>query len=103
MDVARSISEGLARECVAMQLNGDLLDLAASIDQDASIRLITSRDPEALDILRHSAAHVMAQAVLRVYPDAKLTIGPAVEDGFYYDIDMQPVSAKDRGRNKKDC
>ena len=95
MDVARSISEGLARECVAMQLNGDLLDLAASIDQDASIRLITSRDPEALDILRHSAAHVMAQAVLRVYPDAKLTIGPAVEDGFYYDIDMQPVSEDD--------
>jgi threonyl-tRNA synthetase len=95
MEVARSISEGLARECVAMQLNGDLLDLAASIDQDASIRLITSRDPEALDILRHSAAHVMAQAVLRVYPDAKLTIGPAVEDGFYYDIDMQPVSEDD--------
>ena len=95
MEVARSISEGLARECVAMQLNGDLLDLAASIDQDASMRLITSRDPEALDILRHSAAHVMAQAVLRVYPDAKLTIGPAGEDGFYYDIDMQPVSEDD--------
>ncbi len=95
LDVARSISDGFARECVAMQLNGDLVDLTATIDHDVSLRLITSKDPEALEILRHSAAHVMAQAVLRVYPDAKLTIGPAVEDGFYYDIDMQPVSKDD--------
>ncbi len=95
MDVARSISDGFARECVAMQLNGDLVDLNATIDHDVSLRLITSKDPEALDILRHSAAHVMAQAVLRVFKDAKLTIGPAVEDGFYYDIDMQPVSEDD--------
>ncbi|MBW2410724.1 MAG: threonine--tRNA ligase, partial [Deltaproteobacteria bacterium] len=95
MDVARSISDGFARECVAMQLNGDLVDLNATIDHDVSLRLLTSKDPEALEILRHSAAHVMAQAVLRVYPDAKLTIGPAVEDGFYYDIDMQPVSEDD--------
>ncbi len=95
LDVARSISDGFARECVAMQLNGDLVDLTATIDHDVSLRLITSKDPEALDILRHSAAHVMAQAVLRVFKDAKLTIGPAVEDGFYYDIDMQPVSKDD--------
>ena len=95
MDVARSISDGFARECVAMQLNGDLVDLNATIDHDVSLRLITSKDPEALDILRHSEAHVMAQAVLRVFKDAKLTIGPAVEDGFYYDIDMQPVSEDD--------
>ena len=78
-----------------MQLNGDLVDLTKIIDHDAKIRLITSKDPEALDILRHSAAHVMAQAVLRVFKDAKLTIGPAVEEGFYYDIDMQPVSEDD--------
>lgn len=78
-----------------MQLNGDLVDLSATIDHDVDLRFITSKDPEALDILRHSAAHVMAQAVLRVFKDAKLTIGPAVEDGFYYDIDMQPVSEED--------
>ena len=78
-----------------MQLNGDLVDLTKIIDHDAKIRLITSKDPEALDILRHSAAHVMAQAVLRVFQDAKLTIGPAVQEGFYYDIDMQPVSDDD--------
>ena len=95
LDVARSISDGFARDCVAMQLNGDLVDLNATIDHDAKIRLITSKDPEALDILRHSAAHVMAPAVLRVFQDAKLTIGPAVQEGFYYDIDMQPVSEGD--------
>jgi threonyl-tRNA synthetase len=95
LDVALSISDGFARECVAMQLNGDLVDLTTSIDHDVSLRLITSKDPEALEILRHSAANVMAQAVLRVFKDAKLTIGPAVEDGFYYDIDMQPVSEDD--------
>ena len=95
LDVAKSISDGFARECVAMQLNGDLVDLAKIIDHDVKIRLITAKDPEALEILRHSAAHVMAQAVLRIFKDAKLTIGPAVEEGFYYDIDMQPISKDD--------
>jgi threonyl-tRNA synthetase len=90
--VARSISEGLARDCVAMEIDGQLQDLYLTIDNDATLRLITTRDDEALDIMRHSAAHVMAQAVLNLYPDAKLTIGPVVEDGFYYDIDMQPLS-----------
>jgi threonyl-tRNA synthetase len=95
LDVAKSISDGFARECVAMQLNGDLVDLAKIIDHDVKIRLIRAKDPEALDILRHSAAHVMAQAVLRIFKDAKLTIGPAVEEGFYYDIDMQPISKEE--------
>lgn len=94
-DVAASISEGLARNCVAMELNGELMDLNRIIERDAAVRLITTRDPEATEVLRHSAAHVMAQAILRLYKDAKLTIGPAVEDGFYYDIDMAPVSEDD--------
>ena len=94
-DIAKSISDGFARNCVAMELNGDLADLNATVEHDAKIRFITTKDPEALDILRHSAAHVMAQAVLRTYKDAKLTIGTAVEDGFYYDIDMDPVSEDD--------
>lgn len=97
-DVASSISEGLARNCVAMELDGELVDLNRLIETDAAVRLITTRDPEALDVLRHSAAHVMAQAILRVYKNAKLTIGPAVEDGFYYDIDMEPVSEDDFAR-----
>ncbi|MFC1813450.1 threonine--tRNA ligase [Thermodesulfobacteriota bacterium] len=95
LEVAKSISEGLARECVAMELDSTLVDLSTKINQDSRIRLITTRDPEAREILRHSAAHVMAQAILHLYKDAKLTIGPAVEDGFYYDIDMEPVSEED--------
>ncbi len=95
LDVAKSISEGLARNCVAMQLNGHVVDLNKKITEDTRVRLITTRDPEALEIMRHSAAHAMAQAILRVYPDAKLTIGPVVEDGFYYDIDMAPISEED--------
>jgi len=98
LDVAKSISEGLARNCVAMELNSELVDLNTKINQDAKVRLITTKDPEALEILRHSAAHVMAQAVLNLYKNAKLTIGPAVKDGFYYDIDMEPVSKDDFGK-----
>ena len=95
LDVAKSISDGFARNCVAMELNSALVDLSTTITHDANVRLITTKDPEALEVLRHSAAHVMAQAVLHLYKDAKLTIGPSVEDGFYYDIDMEPVSEDD--------
>ncbi|PID73295.1 MAG: threonine--tRNA ligase [Desulfobacterales bacterium] len=95
MDVALGISEGFARNCVAMEINGEQKDLNTPITMDAAIRLLTTKDSEALEIMRHSAAHVMAQAVLRVYPDAKLTIGPVVENGFYYDIDMAPISDED--------
>ena len=95
LDVARSISEGLARDCIAMEIDGQLKDLYLAIENDATLRLITSRDEEALEIMRHSAAHVMAQAVLRLHAKAKLTIGPVIEDGFYYDIDMPPISEDD--------
>ena len=93
--VAQSISQGLADNSVAMELNGEIVDLSRLIDQDSVVRLFTTRDPEALEIMRHSAAHVMAQAILRRYPKAQLTIGPVIEDGFYYDIDMPPVSEAD--------
>lgn len=97
MDVAKSISEGFARNCVAVRINENLFDLNTPIRQDCSISLITVNDEEGLEILRHSTAHVMAEAVLNIYPDAKLTIGPVVEDGFYYDIDMDPISEEDFG------
>ncbi len=93
--VAQSISEGFARNCIAMEIDEAVVDLNDEIKSDTNVRLITTRDPEALEVLRHSAAHVMAQAILHLYPDAKLTIGPAVADGFYYDIDMGPVSEDD--------
>jgi threonyl-tRNA synthetase len=92
MDVAMGISEGLARNCVAAKVDDQLVDLGRTIESDARVQLMTTQDGESLEIMRHSAAHVMAQAVLRLYPDAKLTIGPVVEDGFYYDIDMEPIS-----------
>ena len=92
LDVAKSISESFARNCVAMDLDSELVDLNTKIIKDSRVRLITTKDPEAIEILRHSAAHIMAQAVLHLYKDAKLTIGPSVENGFYYDIDMEPVS-----------
>ncbi len=94
-DVAKSISEGFARNCVAMEIDGEPADLSREIASDAKVRFVTAKDPEALHILRHTAAHVMAQAILRLYKDAKLTIGPAIENGFYYDIDMAAVSEDD--------
>ena len=94
-DVAKSISEGFARNCVAMEIDGQTMDLGRQIDEDVQVRFITTKDPEAIHVLRHTAAHVMAQAILRIYKDAKLTIGPAIEDGFYYDIDMESVSEDD--------
>ncbi len=95
LDIALSISEGFARNCVVMEQEGELLDLNTIITKDVNIRLITNKDDQGLDILRHSAAHVMAHAVLSLHKDAKLTIGPVVKDGFYYDIDMGPVSDDD--------
>ena len=95
MDIAHSISEEFTRNCVAMELDDTLVDLSTVVEADAGVRLITKKDPEGLEVMRHSAAHVMAQAVLRLYKDAKLTIGPVVEGGFYYDIDMEPVSEDD--------
>jgi len=94
-DVAKRISEGFARNCVAMEVDGRRVDMSFRIDSDASIRFITKKDAEALEILRHTAAHVMAQAVCNLYPGAMLTIGPVIENGFYYDIDMGPVSEED--------
>ena len=102
LDVARSISEGLARNSIAVEVDGSLLDLSERITNDCRLRLITNKDKESLEILRHSAAHVMAQAILHLYKDAKLTIGPVVEDGFYYDIDMEPISKDDFPKIEED-
>jgi threonyl-tRNA synthetase len=94
-EIAKSISDGFARNCVAMEIDGERVDLSQKIEHDVKIRFITTQDSEALKILRHTAAHVMAQAILRLYKDAKLTTGPAIEDGFYYDIDMESISEDD--------
>ena len=96
MDIALSISEGLARNCVVAEVNHRLTDMTRPITEDAVIRLITWKDPEAHDILLHSTAHVMAQAVQRLFPDVKVTIGPAIENRFYYDFDApKPFTEED--------
>jgi threonyl-tRNA synthetase len=85
-DLAAAIGPGLARAVVAAKVNGSVVDLARPLADGDEVQLLTKRDAEALEVLRHSAAHLMADAILRVYPKAQLTIGPVVEDGFYYDI-----------------
>jgi threonyl-tRNA synthetase len=95
-DVAASIGAGLAKAALAGKINGTLVDLSAPALDGATVEIITSKSPEALDILRHSAAHVMAEAIQSLFPQAQFGIGPAVEDGFYYDIDVgRPVTPDD--------
>ena len=86
MDVARDIGPGLAKATLAGKLDGQLVDASRLIDHDAELSIVTARDEEALELMRHDAAHVMAQAVQELYPGTQVTIGPAIEDGFYYDF-----------------
>ncbi|XKE43780.1 threonine--tRNA ligase [Halomonas organivorans] len=88
MQLAESIGAGLAKACVAGRIDGELVDAADVIDHDAEVAIITARDPEGLEIIRHSCAHLIGHAVKQLYPDAKMAIGPVIEDGFYYDIDF---------------
>lgn len=94
LEIASSISEGLARSAIAAEVNGEKVDLSYKPQGDCTLSIITLRDASGLEILRHSAAHILAQAVKRLYKDVKLAIGPAIENGFYYDIDFpSPISA----------
>ena len=86
MDIAADIGPGLARATLAAEMDGRLVDASHLVDADATLRIITARDEEGLDILRHSCAHLMAQAVKELFPEAQVTIGPVIEDGFYYDF-----------------
>ena len=95
IDIAKDISEGLARNVVAGEVNGVMHDLRDEIESDCELNLITLKDKEALSVIRHSASHVLAEAVKRVFPDAKLAIGPSIAEGFYYDFDHEPFSRED--------
>ncbi len=88
LDAARAIGEGLARAALGIRVNGELQDLAAPLPDGATIAIVTTRDDEGLWLLRHDAAHVLAAAVTELYPGTKVSIGPPVEDGFYYDFDF---------------
>jgi len=87
IDIAQSISPRLADAAIVAKLNGELVDLTRPIDKDANLQILTARDPESLVVYRHSTAHLLAAAVLELYPETKLGIGPPIENGFYYDFD----------------
>jgi len=87
-DIAASISSGLKKKALAGKVDGEMYDLKRPIEEDGKIEIITQDQPEALEILRHSSAHLMAQAIKRLYKEVKLGVGPVIEGGFYYDIDM---------------
>jgi threonyl-tRNA synthetase len=100
-DAAAAIGPGLAKAALAIRVGGELRDLSAPLPDGAEIAILTDRDPEALDLIRHDAAHVMAEAVQELYPGTKVTIGPAIENGFYYDFDFPDearVTDEDLGR-----
>ena len=91
-EIAKDISEGLARAACAGEVDGEIVDLRTVLDKDCTLNIITASDEEGLRVIRHTASHVLAQAVKNLFPDAKITIGPAIDDGFYYDFDSQPFS-----------
>ena len=86
LDIAKGISPSLAKRTVAMALDGELADLADAINKDARIEFVMREDPRALELIRHDCAHVLAEAVQTLYPGTQVTIGPVIENGFYYDF-----------------
>ena len=98
-EVAASIGSGLARAALAGRVDGKLVDTSFLIERDATVSIVTDRDPEGLAVIRHSTAHLLAQAVKQLFPEAQVTIGPVIEDGFYYDFAYQrPFTPEDLGR-----
>lgn len=98
IDIAADISEGLARAACAGEVDGRVADLRAVVEQDCSLNILTANDKEGLRVVRHTASHVLAEAVKRLYPDARLAIGPSIDTGFYYDFEHEPFSREDLDR-----
>ena len=102
MDVANDIGPGLARATLAGRVDGKLVDASYTIENDAELAIVTERDEEGLEVIRHSAAHLLAQAVKELYPETQVTIGPVIEDGFYYDFARpEPFTEADLARIEK--
>lgn len=95
LDVAADLSEGLARAACAGEVDGKVVDLRYELAEDCQLNILTANDKEGLQVIRHTASHVLAEAVKRVFPDAKMAIGPSIENGFYYDFDHEPFSRED--------
>ena len=94
-DIALDISEGLARAACAGEVDGEVVDLRTIVDKDCALSILTANDAQGLRTLRHTASHVLAEAVKNLFPNAKLAIGPAIDEGFYYDFDSEPFSRED--------
>jgi len=94
-EIAASIGSGLARAAIAGSVNGQLVDTFYTVEKDADIRIITDKDPEGLEVIRHSSAHLLAQAVKTLFPSAQVTIGPVIENGFYYDFAFERAFTED--------
>ena len=86
LEIAEKISKSLIKQALIMSVNGELKDLSYSIQNDSSVKIITQKDKEGLDVIRHDAAHIMAMAVQELFPGTQVTIGPVIENGFYYDF-----------------
>ena len=98
-DIALDLSEGLARAACAGEIDGEVVDIRTVVDKDCQLNILTMKDEKALPVLRHTASHVMAQAVKRLYPGVKLAIGPSISDGFYYDMEFEtPLTSDDFGK-----
>ena len=95
LDVAADLSEGLARAACAGEVDGKVVDLRYELTEDCQLNILTANDKEGLQVIRNTASHVLAEAVKRVFPDAKMAIGPSIENGFYYDFDHEPFSRED--------
>src|SRR5437588_5404395 len=102
-EVVRSIGERLLRDAIAVEVDGQAQDLMTPLRSSGSFRVLTQKDPRSLDVLRHSAAHILATAVRRLRPEAKIGFGPAIEDGFYYDFQVErPFTPEDLERFEKE-
>ena len=96
MDVAADIGPGLAKACIAGRINGELVDACELIDQDISLSIITAKDEEGLEIIRHSCAHLLGHAIKQLWPETRMAIGPVIDNGFYYDVDLEhPLTEED--------
>src|SRR5882757_7634883 len=111
LEIAQGISPGLAKKAAVVRVNGELWDLTRPIDRDAKFEIVTRDKPEALEVIRHDAAHVLAQAVQELFPGTQVTFGPATETGFYYDFardepftegDLEKIEARMREIVKRD-
>jgi len=103
MEVAKSIGSGLAKATLAGKVNDEIVDASAVISEDSNLQIITAKDEEGLEVIRHSSAHLLAQAVKRVFPDAQVTIGPVIDNGFYYDFSYErPFTPEDLKKIEKE-